>query len=317
MPARDSTGSISYPILVLSRRSSAHISLWVRPALHGRYTNASCFRDLLGSPLTSSLGAPFCILGELILLEGSIDRDGKQPRIERHSLEDDEVHQSPTPLPAPVTSTAASSSRPTPHHSRPVSRQSLSNDHSHSHDRISDLRDRKSRPTSLDLSRTNSRAAQQESDNLTPLIIQTGPSDPDGTDHSIIIHHSDSESEPDSATLPHRPNSPRSPVQGQAGNEIGDKAGVILGIHNLFLVAPQFIVTFLSSLIFALMEPDKGLPEHHPQANPVAGINTTSTAGFEGAMADMGALDGRGLLRRAEAIGTDVSSPDAVGLIFR
>ena len=134
-----------------------------------------------------------------------------------------------------------------------------------------------------------------------------------------MIHHSDSESETESTSLPHRPNSPRSPVQGQTGNEIGDKAGVILGIHNLFLVAPQFIVTFLSSLIFALMEPDKELPAHHPQANPVAGINTTSIVDLEASLDDGLGLRrfALGVGRREEAIGTDVSSPDAVGLIFR
>ena len=139
---------------------------------------------------------------------------------------------------------------------------------------------------------------------------------PELPENSIVIHHSDSESEGNASDgSPYRPTSPRSPLA-NTGNEIGDKAGIILGIHNLYLVCPQFIVTFLSSLIFAVMEPTTEMPGHHPLANPVIGINGTSS--------DIGDIAGNvedgmiGRLRaRAEAIGTDVSSPAAVGLIFR
>jgi len=35
------------------------------------------------------------------------------------------------------------------------------------------------------------------------------------------------------------------------------KSGVYLGIHNLFIVAPQFVITFLGTIIFAILEPGK------------------------------------------------------------
>lgn len=32
-------------------------------------------------------------------------------------------------------------------------------------------------------------------------------------------------------------------------------AGALLGIHNIYIVLPQFLVSFLSSLVFAAIEP--------------------------------------------------------------
>lgn len=104
---------------------------------------------------------------------------------------------------------------------------------------------------------------------------------------------------------------------------------VILGIHNVFLVLPQFIVTVLSSVIFWLMEPSKSLPTHHPGSVPVPDTNTTVAIG---AIANSSVLEdtasatievaGQVVKRAAELVSregvdVDVSSPDAVGLIFR
>ncbi|KIL68411.1 hypothetical protein M378DRAFT_120453 [Amanita muscaria Koide BX008] len=42
------------------------------------------------------------------------------------------------------------------------------------------------------------------------------------------------------------------------------KAGIILGIHNIFIVIPQFLVTGISAIIFAIFDPNKSiLPSHH------------------------------------------------------
>ncbi|KAI9266216.1 general alpha-glucoside permease [Helicostylum pulchrum] len=41
-------------------------------------------------------------------------------------------------------------------------------------------------------------------------------------------------------------------------------AGVLLGIHNMYIVLPQFLVTFLSSFIFRLLEDDVELNETPP-----------------------------------------------------
>ncbi|GAA5953409.1 hypothetical protein JCM3765_005030 [Sporobolomyces pararoseus] len=58
----------------------------------------------------------------------------------------------------------------------------------------------------------------------------------------------------------------------------GDQAGVILGCHNIYLVLPQFLVTALSSIIFAILDPGKSvLGAHAP---------TTSTSSDEVTAAD-------------------------------
>ncbi|CAG8492188.1 3826_t:CDS:1 [Acaulospora colombiana] len=47
--------------------------------------------------------------------------------------------------------------------------------------------------------------------------------------------------------------------QDHYGNEDIVSSGTILGIHNMFVVFPQFFATFFSSIVFAILEPvDKG-----------------------------------------------------------
>ncbi|KAL4076685.1 major facilitator superfamily domain-containing protein [Scleroderma yunnanense] len=56
------------------------------------------------------------------------------------------------------------------------------------------------------------------------------------------------------------------------------QAGAILGIHNIFIVIPQFLVTGLSSLIFALLDPKKSvLHGHHPGSTLPAGAPGNGT----------------------------------------
>ncbi|KAL2271546.1 hypothetical protein VTJ83DRAFT_917 [Remersonia thermophila] len=43
----------------------------------------------------------------------------------------------------------------------------------------------------------------------------------------------------------------------------GDQAGVILGIHNMAIAAPQIIATVLSSIIFKLFQKPRGVPGDH------------------------------------------------------
>lgn len=74
------------------------------------------------------------------------------------------------------------------------------------------------------------------------------------------------------------------------------------GIHNMFIVIPQFFVTGLSSIIFAIVDPDKSvLHGHHPG-------NGTITAASQDAA------------RQLFAIRSDDSSrtkPDSIAIIFR
>lgn len=82
-----------------------------------------------------------------------------------------------------------------------------------------------------------------------------------------------------------------------SGGDLSAKAGIILvsnsltfgapsftdsqtqGIHNVFIVIPQFLVTALASIIFALFEPDKSvLHGHHPgPGQPVHNVPPTNT----------------------------------------
>jgi solute carrier family 45 protein 1/2/4 len=48
------------------------------------------------------------------------------------------------------------------------------------------------------------------------------------------------------------------PFQHQPKNSTEPAAGVLLGIHNMYVVLPQFLVTFFSSIIFKLLENNEG-----------------------------------------------------------
>lgn len=58
------------------------------------------------------------------------------------------------------------------------------------------------------------------------------------------------------ASLDSLPTSPSLPSI-RPNNDNAAQAGAILGIHNLFIVLPQFLITFLSSILFRLLEPPK------------------------------------------------------------
>ncbi|KAH7337847.1 major facilitator superfamily domain-containing protein [Rhizoctonia solani] len=81
---------------------------------------------------------------------------------------------------------------------------------------------------------------------------------------------------------------------------VGSKAGIILGIHNLVVVLPQFLVTGLSAVLFALLEPHRSvLHGKHPGSVPPGTNITLPLNNLE--------------IREEEA---DASS-DSIGLIFR
>ncbi|KAG8712649.1 hypothetical protein FRC09_019623 [Ceratobasidium sp. 395] len=79
---------------------------------------------------------------------------------------------------------------------------------------------------------------------------------------------------------------------------IGSKAGIILGIHNLVVVLPQFLVTGLSAILFALLEPHRSVLHGNHNATIPPGTNITLP-----------------LMSREEV--EDDASPDSIGLIFR
>ncbi|BGP15080.1 hypothetical protein JCM10213_002775 [Rhodosporidiobolus nylandii] len=123
----------------------------------------------------------------------------------------------------------------------------------------------------------------------------------------------------------------------QAGG--GDQTGVILGCHNIYLVLPQFLVTALSSIIFALFAPHHSVISagaHHGAgvASPKDSSNSTlpssSTSGDAGDDEDelrtarlaVRALArvGEAMMRRqdeGETVPGEGGGWDALGLIFR
>lgn len=128
-------------------------------------------------------------------------------------------------------------------------------------------------------------------------------------ENSLVLHHSDDEDD-----APRSPLSPTTPIN--TGKSTADKAGVILGIHNVFVVLPQFLVTGMSAVIFSIMEPesDRGMPGTHPSAGPPVG---DATAGVDlGLGADITSEIVVRIAKRAEGL-VEGGSPDAVGLIFR
>jgi len=59
---------------------------------------------------------------------------------------------------------------------------------------------------------------------------------------------------------------------------LGAKAGIILGIHNIFIVIPQFIITGFASIIFAIFEPDKSVLHGNHPSSVIPPTNKTSNS---------------------------------------
>ncbi|XAO26016.1 hypothetical protein I312_104849 [Cryptococcus bacillisporus CA1280] len=297
--------------------------------------------------------APYSLLGELILIDGSIQRDRpinlSRMRVRRNSSDAEprpstalfDAEELSHPIIPP--SNANLSRVSTPLHSRHTSRTSLPLDRDN-HD--SRERTRPSSPSpSLDRQAkfvSHKSNLSLEGEGLSPLVIQGETRVEPTFGSTVILRHSDemsrSEGEEeeydemghvrgDSLSTHHSPReSGDYNLNGTKGT--ADKAGVILGIHNVFLVLPQFIVTVLSSVIFWLMEPSKSLPTHHPGSVPVPDTNATAAAVIanfsvpedvaSATMEVAGQVAKRVVeLVSREGVDVDVSSPDAVGLIFR
>ncbi|KAG8819219.1 hypothetical protein FRC17_010549 [Serendipita sp. 399] len=116
---------------------------------------------------------------------------------------------------------------------------------------------------------------------------------------------------------------------------ISGKAGVILGIHSASIVIPQFLVTTLSSIIFASYEPVSGV---HPGAGHAgAGVGRGAVVGPRAVINDGGietnkrdtigrlavrALEST-LLKRSQGVptyyasGNGIKRPDGIALIFK
>ncbi|BGP54860.1 hypothetical protein JCM8202v2_002447 [Rhodotorula sphaerocarpa] len=120
----------------------------------------------------------------------------------------------------------------------------------------------------------------------------------------------------------------------QTNSPGGDQTGVILGCHNIFLVLPQFLVSGVSSVIFALLAPHHSVLGHAATTAPASGAppppsNAAIAAEALGDLGERGlvvrglAAFGRAFLnqKRQEAAAQDNAPSgggwDALGLIFR
>ncbi|GAA5987039.1 hypothetical protein JCM10908_001002 [Rhodotorula pacifica] len=186
-------------------------------------------------------------------------------------------------------------------------------------------------------------------------------SDKDGSDQEddLVVHNGrglrdNSFDDPYRAGGHHASTTPRIVVAGEdddslhewdgdeaANSHGGDQTGVILGCHNIFLVLPQFLVTGLASIIFAIFAPHHSVLGHHtavpapPSTAPPSGSDSLLASIEEYAQDDLErrhlilrglAAFGRAFVehKRQEA-GTDqdeltpggAAGWDALGMIFR
>ncbi|KAI5121605.1 hypothetical protein M0805_009476 [Coniferiporia weirii] len=102
------------------------------------------------------------------------------------------------------------------------------------------------------------------------------------------------------------------------GGGLQAKSGIIIGIHNLFIVIPQFISTGLTSLVFALFDPGKSVRPGHSPGIGVPGIgNGTIAVGDVNANANVTDAVASLLFYARDDEGGDAHSVNSVAVIFR
>ncbi|KAJ1300914.1 hypothetical protein OPQ81_003339 [Rhizoctonia solani] len=230
--------------------------------------------------------APFSLLGEAILL--SAPDYTAVPHLE-HAV--DEI---------PLTdrrSRRRSSSLSSPHPSRspsPISGQpkSRSQTPSSTHSSTSSIRGEGSTPASaLFANDTARRSRPKLGKRVSGVGVRNGTDDDFQRDNDGPVDHD---------TLEMEDRLEMGGNNGSVDEGVGSKAGIILGIHNLVVVLPQFLVTGLSAVLFALLEPHRSVLHGKHPGNVPPGTNIT--------------LPLNNLEAREEE--TDASS-DSIGLIFR
>lgn len=89
---------------------------------------------------------------------------------------------------------------------------------------------------------------------------------------------------------------PASPTT--SSSSTGELAGIYLGILNLFTTLPQFVGTFISMVVFSVLEPGKS-PElaEGGEVRAAEGVNAIAVCLFIGAVSAVGAAWATGRLR--------------------
>ncbi|KAI0301333.1 hypothetical protein BC826DRAFT_1090061 [Russula brevipes] len=94
---------------------------------------------------------------------------------------------------------------------------------------------------------------------------------------------------------------------------LSSKAGVILGIHNIFIVVPQFLVTAMTAIIFAILEPHRSvLHGDHPGKTPPS-LNTTIPSSANNSSSAVAAAP----RQEAEINARPPSGPNSIAIILR
>lgn len=95
-----------------------------------------------------------------------------------------------------------------------------------------------------------------------------------------------------SSVLPSSRSSSRSSTSSSSSSTSGELSGIYFGILNIYTTLPQFIGTFISTIVFAILEPGKS-PELHEAAEETAskdageGTNAIAVCLFIGAMSTL------------------------------
>ncbi|KAK0761019.1 hypothetical protein N5P37_005961 [Trichoderma harzianum] len=94
------------------------------------------------------------------------------------------------------------------------------------------------------------------------------------------------------SVLPSSRSSSRSSTSSSSSSTSGELSGIYFGILNIYTTLPQFIGTFISTIVFAILEPGKS-PELHEAAEETAskdageGTNAIAVCLFIGAMSTL------------------------------
>jgi solute carrier family 45 protein 1/2/4 len=208
--------------------------------------------------------APFALLGELVLVDAPTEMrqlehlDTRETEVVFAADTDDATPgmHSRGPSRSGSRSMSRSASQTHASHARLPSHETIGADTPHPLSRIEipGTARKQSLDLNLDLDEDPDLALSPQQDEDLELAAEL--------DTTVVLRHSTDSDASDRELL-----SPDTPAPSTA-----DKAGLILGIHNVFIVLPQFAITFVSSIVFAVMDAkapagaDKDAPTPYPTA---------------------------------------------------
>ena len=150
----------------------------------------------------------------------------------------------------------------------------------------------------------------EEINKLSPSTRRS-PEDPAALEMSSLMsddplshghNEAESSSSPTTIKIPHHH---RRDLDAAAANDDGGMAGIYLGIHNIFATVPQFLATFISMVVFSILEPG--------QSPELAAATADAAGGGSEAEASVAAKEGDVVMGRLS--GTAVCL--AIGAVFQ